>query len=135
MYSAAKIVPDLFGHVPDDPVPTRRSRTSNDPLARNSTATATGRRVNDLFLSFMRAMTDRSCLAQADVLAAAELTVAAEDARALLLAGKGDLDEVVKAERLARHAVRKLGLERQRAAKPKKSFAEYAREKAAASAS
>jgi hypothetical protein len=115
---------DLFGHVPDDPVPTRRSRTSNDPLSRISQSTAIGRRVADLLRSYLREMTDRTCHAVADASRAAELTVAAETARERLLAGQCNIDEVVKAERLARHAVRKLGLvEGQRAAKPKKTFA------------
>lgn len=131
--AAPTISADLFGHVPDDPISTRRSRTTNDPLSRISQSTAHGRRVADLLRSYLRAMSDRSCFAVADASAAAELTVAAESARERLLAGTGDIDEVVKAERLARHAVRKLGLDRQRAAKPKRNLADYAREKAAGS--
>jgi hypothetical protein len=126
---------DLFGHVPDDPIPTRRSRTTNDPLSRNSQATAAGRRVADLFRSFLRAMADRGCIAQADALRAAELTVAAEDARARLLAGAGDADELVRIENLAARAVRKLGLDQQRAAKPKKTLADHLRQKATATGS
>jgi hypothetical protein len=126
--------PDMFGHVADDPAPTRRARTTNDPLSRNSQATARGRRVADLFRSYMRAMSDRSCcFAQADALAAAELTVDAEDVRARRAAGTAGIDEVVKAERLARHAVRKLKLDRQ-ASQPKKTFADQMRENAAARA-
>jgi hypothetical protein len=121
---------DLFGHVPDDPVPTRRDRLTNEPT-RNSHGTPLERRVKDLFRSFLRDMTNRSAYAQADALAAAELTAGAEEARRRWVAGKGDIDEVVKAERLARHAVRKLGIDRQRAAKPKKTLADYSREKAA----
>jgi hypothetical protein len=101
---------DLFGHVPDDPVPTRRARVTNDPLSRNSQSTATGRRVADLYRSYLRAMPDRSCIGQADALRAAELTVAAEEARARLLAGSGDPNAVVRIENLAARAVRKLGL-------------------------
>jgi hypothetical protein len=124
---------DLFGHVAADPLPTRRARTTNDPLSRNSQATARGRRIADLFRSYMQAMADRSCFAQADALAAAELTVDAEDVRARRAVGTADIDEVVKAERLARHAVRKLKLDRQ-AAQPKKTFADRLRENAAARA-
>src|ERR1700691_2251097 len=91
---------DLFGHVPDDPVPTRRSRVTNDPLSRISQSTAAGRRVADLLRSYLREMTDRSCHAVAEAQRAAELTVAAEaeEARGRLLAGQGDIDEVSKAE-------------------------------------
>src|ERR1700733_1666666 len=103
---------DLFGHVPDEPPATRRSKTTNDPMSRVSQSTATGRRVADLFRSYLRAMTDRSCIAQADVLRAAELVVAAEDARAKLLAGNGDAVAVVRLENLAGRAIRKLGLDR-----------------------
>jgi hypothetical protein len=135
MESASRLATsDLFGHVPGDPPATRRSRITNNPLSRNSTATATGRRVNDLFLSYLRAMTDRSCTGQADALRAAELMVAAEEARARLLAGNGDADGVVRIENLAARAVRKLGLDRQQGQKPKKTLADYAREKAGASA-
>lgn len=122
---------DLFGHVPDDPVPTRRSRVSNDPFSRNNAGTARGRRVNDLLRSFLRAMSKRgNCLAQADALRAAELTVAAEEARAKLLAGEGDANGVVRLENLAARAVRKLGLDQQQSQRPKKTLRDYAREKA-----
>jgi hypothetical protein len=46
----------------------------------------------------------------AAVLAASELLVAAENARAALLAGRGDVDQVVRIENLAARAVRRLGL-------------------------
>lgn len=119
---------DLFGYVPDEPVPARRSRVSNDPFTRNNAGTARGRRVNDLLRSYLRAMSNRSnCFAQADALRAAELMVAAEEARAKLLAGDGDADAVVRLENLAARAVRKLGLDQQQQAKPRRTFAEYAR--------
>ena len=45
----------------------------------------------------------------ASILAAAGLTVAAEAARAALLAGGGDIEQVVRLENLAARAVRRLG--------------------------
>jgi hypothetical protein len=128
--AAVTMTVDLFGHVPDEPVPARRSRISNNPLGRNNAGTARGRRVNDLLRSYLRAMNNRSCFAQADALRAAELMVAAEEVRAKLLAGEGDASAVVRLENLAARAVRKLGLDQQQA-KPRRTFAQYAREKAA----
>lgn len=58
-------------------------------------------------------MTDRSCVAQADALRAAELMVAAEEARAKLLAGEGDANAVVRMENRAARAARKLGVYQQ----------------------
>lgn len=126
--------PNLFGEVAPPPHPVRRSKTTNDPTSRANQDTAAGRRLADLIRGFMAEMGNpRSPVAQADAIRAAELTVAAEDARAKLLAGDGDANAVVRIENLAARAVRKLGLvERQRdAAKPKLSLADYAREKAA----
>jgi hypothetical protein len=134
--AAETFTPDLFGEVAE-PLPTRRARTTNDPLSRNSRATARGRRIADVFRAYMQRMTDRSSFAQTDALAAAELKVDAEDVRARRAAGTASIDEVVKAERLVRHAERKLGLDRpqQAAAKPKKTtFADRLRENAAARA-
>jgi len=129
--AAVTLQVDLFGEVPDEPVPMRRSRVSNNPLCRNNSGTARGRRVNDLLRSYLRAMSNRSnCFAQADALRAAELTVAAEEVRADLLAGNGDANAVVRLENLAARAVRKLGLDPEQA-KPRRTFADYAREKGA----
>ena len=95
-----------------EPLPTRRAKITNDPMSvRVSLNTADGRRVADLYRSFLRAMggpTD--AVAQANVLAAAELTVATETARVQLLAGKADVDQLVRLENLAARAVRRLGI-------------------------
>jgi len=117
---------DLFGETirPREPHPVRRSRITNRPTARADQDTAAGRRLADLIRGFLAEMGNPcNSVAQADAIRAAELTCAAEDARARLLAGDGDcnavaqraegktsIDDVVKIERLARHAVRKLGL-------------------------
>lgn len=127
----ATIGADLFGYIRDEPVPTRRSRIGNNPFSRNSQSTARGRRVAELLRSYLRKMSDRSCDAVANALRAAELMVDAEDVRARRAAGNASIDEMVKAERLARHAVRELGIDRWQSAKPKKTLTDYAQEKAA----
>ena len=89
------------------------SATTNDPVAaRTSLNTARGRRIADLFRAFMVALNNPSdAITQANVLAAAELKVAAEDARKRLLDGTGgDADALVRLENLAHRAERKLGL-------------------------
>lgn len=104
--------------IPARPVPAsrvraklNRSRTTNDPLAvRASGNTRTGRRIRDLYRAMMAKIgsTD-DVIIQADVLAAAELKVAAEDARSRLLAGEiVDPDHVVRLEGAAARAERKL---------------------------
>lgn len=120
---------DLFGAVPE-PVATRRARATNKPLSRVDQSTAIGRRIADLFRSYVRAMNAGGCIAEADALRAAELVAGAEQARVQLLAGKGDADQVVRLENLAARAVKKLGIDPRSAAKPKKTLAEYARERA-----
>lgn len=128
--------PNLFGELPSAPHPVRRSRITNDPTARANQDTAEGRRLADMIRGFLAEMGNpRSPVAQADAIRAAELTVASENARAKLLKGDGDANEVVRLENLATRAVRKLNIDpAQRDAKPKKSLADYAREKAAAKA-
>jgi hypothetical protein len=125
--------PNLFGEVDPDPHPMRRSRITNDPTARANQDTAEGRRLADMIRGFLAEMGNpRSPVDQADAIRAAELTVASENARAKLLKGDGDANEVVRLENLAGRAVRKLGLaQRQNDSKPKQSVADYKREKAA----
>lgn len=89
------------------------SATTNDPLAaRTDRNTARGRRIADLFRGYMAALGDPSdAITQANVLTAAELKVAAEDARRRLLNGEGvEVDGLVRLENLAHRAERKLGL-------------------------
>jgi hypothetical protein len=130
-------VTDLFGvRVAPEPPLTRRSRITNDPTgARCNRSTAAGRRLADLLRGFLAEMGNpTSIVAQSAALQAAELTVAAEDARARLLAGQGDADQVVRLQNLAQRAVRKLGIDQQPTGKRKKSFADYVRQKAAGQA-
>jgi hypothetical protein len=94
-----------------EPITTRRAKTTNDPASRANLNTANGRRVADLYRSYLRAMGDPTdAVAQANVLAAAELKAAAETARADLLAGKTTIGEVVLLENASDRAVRRLGL-------------------------
>jgi hypothetical protein len=89
------------------------SATTNDPVAaRTSLNTARGRRIADLFRSYMAALGNPSdAVTQANVLAATELKVAAEDARKRLLDETGgDANALVRLENLAHRAERKLGL-------------------------
>jgi hypothetical protein len=67
--------------------------------------------MRDLYKAYVARLhnpTDTGTLAL--VLAAAELVISAEQARADLLAGRGDLDAVVRIENLAARALRRLGL-------------------------
>lgn len=132
-----KVLPskDLFGdvRVPPEPAITRRSRITNNPTsARFNRSSASGRRQADLLRGFLAEMGNPTdVVAQSAAIRAAELTAAAEDARRDLLAGKGNvnLEQVGVAENMARRAVRDLGIDRQRRSKPRKTLADYVREK------
>lgn len=105
-----------------------RSKTTNDPLVgRTDRNTARGRRIADLYRAFVVAMGfPANVIAQANALAAAELKVAAEDARKQLLAGElVDPDQIVRLENLAHRAERKLGIKPGKTAAP--SLAEHLR--------
>lgn len=129
--------PDMFGglprEAPREAPRVRRSRVTNDPSRRANQNTARGRRVADLLRGFIEAMgCPTSPIRQADALQAAELTVAAEDARAELLAGRGDLDQVVRIENAARRAVKKLGIAQPQTSPPKRTLADHLRRRAGA---
>jgi hypothetical protein len=91
-----------------------RSQMTNDPLkARTDRNTARGRRVADLYLAYMAALDHPAdTIVQANAMAAAELKVAAEDARKRILDVGGDANGLVRLENLAHRAERKLGLDR-----------------------
>lgn len=113
------------GRVRTEPAAKQRARRTNNPnnggVSKN---TAAGRRVADLLRAFLRAMGNPDeVVQQANALRAAELTVAAEAARAKLLAGDGDADQVVRLEGMAARAVRALGLGKREPAGP--TLAEY----------
>jgi hypothetical protein len=90
---------------------TSRSATTNKPLRRANGNTAAGRRVRDLYRALLAGMSNPDDVRRAQALAAAELTVAAENARAELLAGQGDVEQIVRLENLANRAVKRLGLQ------------------------
>jgi hypothetical protein len=91
--------------------PTSRAAVTNDPLVRADGRTSQGRRIRDLFRGWHLALGHPSdATVQAAILAASELTVAAETARAALLAGTGDVEQVVRLENLAARSVRRLGI-------------------------
>ncbi len=96
-----------------EPAPTRRAKTSNNPLSRINGNTRRGRRFSDLLRSYLRAMGNPiEANRQADAIAAAELKCAAEDLRARLLAGNAgvaEVEQIIRLENAADRAVRKLG--------------------------
>ncbi len=107
--------------------PTQRARRTNDPLADINTKTARGRRIADLVRAYLSALGNPIEIErQAAVIAAAELQVLAEEARALALKqiGHADLDQVIRLQGAADRAVRKLGLNHKRG-EPEPTLAEY----------
>jgi hypothetical protein len=132
--SPERFAPDLFGF--NDVVLPRfqRARTTNNPLRRVRGVTADGRRIRDLFLSFMGALGNpRNAVVQARVLAAVQLVVKAEIEGAKIIAEDGDPNELVRLQNAADRAMRRLGLDRAPpAAKRKQTLADYARDRATA---
>jgi hypothetical protein len=96
-----------------------RAKATHQPLhGRANRHTARGRRICDLFDSYMEAM-PADVLTQANALAAAELRVAAEDLRAEMAAGKTvDYEQLIRLENVAARAEKKLGLKARLERKP-----------------
>jgi hypothetical protein len=91
---------------------TNRAAMTNDPLVRADGRRPQGRRLRDLYRSYLASLgnpVDTGTGTQAAILTASELVVAAEAARTTLLAGEGDVDQVVRLENLAARALRRLG--------------------------
>jgi len=97
-----------------DELPKRlRARRTNDPCAGLGRNTATGRRIADLVRSYLRALGNPTDIGrQAEVIAAAEMQVLAEEARAAALREpeKADLDAIVRIQGAADRALRRLGI-------------------------
>ncbi|GAA0024113.1 hypothetical protein BDS110ZK23_20570 [Bradyrhizobium diazoefficiens] len=113
-------------------LPTGNSEITNSPLSRWNGNTATGRRARDLFRAYLSTLgnpADTPTLAL--VLAAAEQTVIAENARRDHLEGKLVLSEVVRAEGMAARALRRVGLNKP-VPPPRKSLMEKLTEQEAA---
>jgi hypothetical protein len=90
----------------------QRARRTNDPLATIETNTARGRRIADLVRAYLKALGNPTDIErQAAVIAADELQVLAEEARAAALkSGSPDLDQVERVQGAADRAVRRLGI-------------------------
>jgi hypothetical protein len=107
-----------------------RSKVTNSPSERHGRSAAS-RRVKDLYAAYCVALggpTDPPTLAL--VLSAAEAVQIAETARGDLIAGKGDLALVVRAEGTAARSLRRIGMNKI-IAPPRKSFVESLQEQEA----
>jgi hypothetical protein len=97
-----------------------RAALTNDPLRKRVDGrTPRGRRIRDLFRAYSTAMGAPSDPGtQAAILAAAELVVAAECARAKVLADGDDVEQLIRLENLAARATRRLGVKPTSEARP-----------------
>jgi hypothetical protein len=106
----------------------QRAKRTNDPFAGIDLNTARGRRVADLVRAFLLALENPAGIEQqAAVIAAAELQVLAEEARAIALkrSGHADLDQVIRVQGAADRAVRRLGIKAGKASTLGPTLAEY----------
>jgi hypothetical protein len=90
-----------------------RARRTNDPLAGIDTNTARGRRTADLVRAYLASLGNPAEIErQAAAIAAAELQVLAEEARATALkeGASADLDRVVRMQGAADRALKRLGI-------------------------
>jgi hypothetical protein len=102
----------------------RRHRRSNNIFAGIHQNSGRGRRIVDLTRDYLQQLGHPTSLTQqAAVVAAAELVVLSEEARAAALEQPGavDLDQVVRVQRLANAALHRLGLDKP---PPRKSAAD-----------
>ena len=99
---------------------TSRAALTNDPLRKRADGrTPQGRRIRDLYRAYSHAMGKPSDPGtQAAILAAAELVVAAECARAKVLGDGGDVEQLIRLENLAARATRRLGVKPNCESKP-----------------
>jgi hypothetical protein len=99
---------------------TSRAALTNDPLRKRADGrTPQGRRIRDLFRAYSNSMgTPSDPGTQAAILAAAELVVAAECARAKVLGDGGDVEQLIRLENLAARATRRLGVKPNSTSKP-----------------
>jgi hypothetical protein len=91
----------------------RRAKLTNNPFAAFDRNTARGRRLTDLVRGYLNGLGNPTDVAlQAQVIAAAELQVLAEETRsaALQSPATADLDNLVRVQSVADRAVRRLGL-------------------------
>jgi hypothetical protein len=117
-----------------DALPKRqRAKRTNDPFAGLDMNTARGRRTADLVWAYLTALGNPDSIErQAAAIAAAELQVLAEEARAAALkeGATADLDRVVRMQGAADRALRRLGIKPAAAAMPPPSLAAWAKQAA-----
>jgi hypothetical protein len=115
-----------------DALPKRqRARRTNDPLAGLDMNTARGRRTADLVRAYLAALGNPDGIeCQAAAIAAAELQVLAEEARATALkeGATADLDRVVRMQGAADRALRRLGIKATSTAPPPPSLSAWAQQ-------
>jgi hypothetical protein len=108
------VTPSSPHRLAGDALPKRqRARRTNDPLAGLDMNTARGRRTADLVRAYLAALGDPGSIErQAAAIAAAELQVLAEEARAAALkeGATADLDRVVRMQGAADRALKRLGI-------------------------
>jgi hypothetical protein len=105
----------------DAPPKRQRARRTNDPFAGLDKLTARGRRTADLVRAYLVALGNPDSIGrQAAAIAAAELQVLAEEARAAALrdGASADLDRVVRMQGAADRALKRLGIKPAAAPKP-----------------
>jgi hypothetical protein len=112
-------------------LPTGNSAITNSPLSRWDGNTADGRRVRDLYRGYALALGNPVDTAtRALAIAAAEAIAIAENARRDHLAGKVDINSVVRAEGTAARALRRIGMNKI-VPPPRKSYIEKLQEQEA----
>ena len=100
-----------------------RAKLTNDPV-RGLGQSAEARRVRDLYRSYLTQLgSPVDAGTQAMIIASSEQVVIAENARRDHLAGKADLDSVIRAENMSARALRRLGLNKPATA-PRLSYVE-----------
>jgi hypothetical protein len=121
-HRTAAVAPSSPQRLTGDALPKRqRARRTNDPLAGLDMNTARGRRTADLVRAYLAALGNPDNIErQAAAIAAAELQVLAEEARASALreGASADLDRVARMQGAADRALRRLGIKAAGVPKP-----------------
>jgi hypothetical protein len=105
--------PSRRGHIVTSKAKRQRASRTNRPLHIHDLHSPRGRRIADLAGAYAEALGNPADIAtQSEIVAAAELTTLAEEARALALANPAtaDLDAIVRVQGAADRAVRRLGV-------------------------
>jgi hypothetical protein len=103
-----------------------RSAITSRPDARLNGNSPVGRRTRDLYRALSTRLGDPAdIVTQANILAWAELKAAAEVARARLLQGGSNSNELVRIENLCRRAAASVGLEPGSSSEPEEVYGRY----------